>query len=218
MSAKVIKVILADDHALLRTGLKMLLESRPGLTVTGTAGNGYDTLKLLEQTAADLLVLDLSMPGMDGIECIKEIKSRNIKVRIIVLTMHEDENYIKEVIKAGALAYVPKSSVDTEIFSAIDAVLQGKIYLNPDSMQLLLGSLSTQESQPAQDDPYHILSSREREVLKLLAYGYSNSEISEQLALSVKTVETYKARLMEKLKATKRSELVSYALKHHLLA
>ncbi|HWR43555.1 response regulator transcription factor [Sporomusa sp.] len=217
MAAKNIKVVLADDHALLRTGLKMLLESRPELTVIGTASNGYDTLKILEQTAADILVLDLSMPGMDGMECIREIKSRGIKVRVIVLTMHEDENYMKEVMKAGALAYVPKSSVDTEIFAAIEAVVQGKIYLNPDNTQLLLGSLFNPERPPVEDDPYQILSSREREVLKLLAYGHSITEISVKLALSVKTIETYKARLMEKLRFTRRSELVSYALKHRLL-
>lgn len=217
MAPKTVKIVLADDHALLRTGLKMLIESRPELRVVGSAGNGYDTLKVLEQTTPDILVLDLSMPGMDGMECLKELKSRGLKTRVIVLTMHEDENYIKEVMKAGALAYVTKNSVDTEIFAAIDAVIQGKIYLNPANTQMLLGSLFTPDQPPLADDPYQILSSREREVLKLLAYGYSLSEISEQLSLSVKTVETYKARLMEKLKITKRSQLVSYALKHHLL-
>lgn len=218
MASKKTRIILADDHALLRSGLKMLIESRSDLEVIGTAGNGADTLNLLRNTPADILVLDLSMPGMDGIECLKEIKSRSLPICVIILTMHEDENYMQEVIKAGAHAYITKNSVDTEIFAAIDAVSKGKIYLTPEHTQLLLGTLCNPSQPQSEDDPYQILSCREREVLKLLAYGHSITEISHLLSLSVKTVETYKARLMDKLAATKRSELVRYALKYRLLS
>ena len=214
-----IKIILADDHILLRSGLKLLLESRPGLQVVGEASDGLQALELIETIPADILVLDLSMPHMDGMECIREIKSRGHTIRPIVLTMHEDENYVREVMQAGALGYVQKGAVDTELFAAIDCVRQGKLFLSANHTQVLLANLLTykQKLEPT-DDPYTVLSPREREVLKLLAHGHSISDAAVILTLSVKTVDTYKTRLMEKLGFSKRTELVSYALKHGLLA
>lgn len=211
------KIILADDHILLRSGLKMLIESQPGLQVVGEASDGIQALQLIENVAADIIVLDLSMPNMDGMECIREIRSRGLNIRPIVLTMHEDENYVREVMQAGAMGFVQKGAVDTELFAAIDSVRQGKLFLSPNLTQALLSCLLTAGRSKQADDPYVLLSPREREVLKLLAYGHSISDAAALLTLSVKTVDTYKTRLMEKLGCTKRAELVSYALKHGIL-
>ncbi|KYZ75543.1 two-component system response regulator [Anaerosporomusa subterranea] len=214
-----LKVLLADDHKLLRSGLKLLLQRNPDMLVVGESADGEQTIQLFEQLQPDILLLDLSMPAMDGIECLKEIKSRYPEAKVIVLTMHEDENYIKRAMQAGASAYVHKSAADTDLFKAIEAVQAGGIYLSQQDSKLLLHVLLNRE-QDAIDKkaPYILLSPREREVLRLVAHGYSLAEVAERLSLSIKTVDTYKVRLSEKLQATKRSELVSYALKYGLLS
>lgn len=215
---QLIKIILADDHILLRSGLKLLIQSQPGLQVVGEASDGLQALQLIEKLQADIIVLDLSMPNMDGMECIREIKSRGYTIRPIILTMHEDENYVREVMQAGAMGFVQKGAVDTELFDAINCVRQGKLFLSPSHTQSLLTCLLTAGPVQQPDDPYTMLSPREREVLRLLAHGHSISDAASILALSAKTVDTYKTRLMEKLGCSKRAELVSYALKHGLLA
>ena len=214
-----LNVLLADDHKLLRTGLKLLLQRNPDLTVVGEAADGEQTLQLFQQLEPDLLLLDLSMPKMDGLDCLREIKSRWPEAKVIVLTMHEDENYIKQAMQAGAAAYVHKSAADTDLFKAIDAVQAGQLYLSQQDSNLLLHVLLKQD--PASVDhqaPYVLLSPRERDVLRLIAHGYSMAEVAERLSLSIKTVDTYKTRLMEKLGTTRKSELVSYALKYGLLS
>ena len=180
--------------------------------------DGEQALQMIEQIKADVIILDLSMPKMGGVECIREIKSRALDIKIVVFTMHGDERYIKETMQAGASAYVEKQAVDTELITAVKAAAAGKIYLNPDKAQVLLTSLLTAPGSSDGEDPYMLLSSREREVLKLIVRGFSLSEIGERLCLSVKTVETYKARLMQKLGYTKKSELIDYAVRHRLLS
>jgi len=212
-----IKIILADDHLVLRKGLKLLLNNEPDFVVIGEASDGEQVLSLLENTPADVLVLDLSMPNMGGLECIKEIRSKGIDIHILVLSMHEDEQYIIEAIRAGALGYMEKYAVDTELFIALKAVAKGQRYLSPNNAQTVINSLLTEQPASSADDPYRLLSFREREVLKLLVLGHSMSEIAEILCLSVKTIDTYKTRLMEKLNISKRSQLVEYALKYGLL-
>lgn len=213
-----IRIILADDHSVLRVGLKMLLESESHFSVVGEAADGEELLILLEKTAVDVVVVDLSMPKMGGLECIKEIRSRGMDVKILVLTMFGDETYIREVMQAGANGYVEKQAVDAELFAALKAVAAGQFYLSSKNSQALLNSLFTAAPRPSGQDPYEVLSVREREVLKLLVRGYSLSEIGAKLFLSVKTVDTYKTRLMEKLGLSKKSELVEYSLKHSLLS
>ena len=214
-----LKVLLADDHKLLRAGLKLLLQRNPDLTVVGEAADGEQTLQLFQQLEPDLLLLDLSMPKMDGLDCLREIKSRWPDAKVIVLTMHEDENYIKQAMQAGAAAYVHKSAADTDLFKAIDAVQAGQLYLSQQDSSLLLHVLLKQDLAPVDNQaPYVLLSPREREVLRLIAHGYSMAEVAERLSLSIKTVDTYKTRLMEKLGTTRKSELVSYALKYGLLS
>lgn len=214
-----LRVLLADDHKLLRAGLKLLLQRNPDLSVVGEAADGEQTLQLFRQLEPDLLLLDLSMPNMDGLECLREIKSRNSAAKVIVLTMHEDENYIKQAMQAGAAAYVHKSAADTDLFKAIEAVQAGEIYLSQQDSSLLLQVLLNHDQDTVDKQaPYVLLSPREREVLRLIAHGYSMAEVAEKLSLSIKTVDTYKTRLMEKLGTTKKSELVSYALKYGLLS
>ena len=213
-----IRIILADDHSVLRVGLKMLLESESHFSVVGEAADGEELLTLLEKTAVDVVVVDLSMPKMGCLECIKEIRSRGMDVKILVLTMFGDETYIREVMQAGANGYVEKQAVDAELFAALKAVAAGQFYLSSKNSQALLNSLFTAAPRPSGQDPYEVLSVREREVLKLLVRGYSLSEIGAKLFLSVKTVDTYKTRLMEKLGLSKKSELVEYSLKHGLLS
>ena len=213
-----IRIILADDHSVLRVGLKMLLESESHFSVVGEAADGEELLILLEKTAVDVVVVDLSMPKMGGLECTKEIRSRGMDVKILVLTMFGDETYIREVMQAGANGYVEKQAVDAELFAALKAVAAGQFYLSSKNSQALLNSLFTAAPRPSGQDPYEVLSVREREVLKLLVRGYSLSEIGAKLFLSVKTVDTYKTRLMEKLGLSKKSELVEYSLKHGLLS
>lgn len=212
-------VLLADDHKLLRSGLKLLLQRNPDLLVVGEAADGEETLRLFGQLEPDILLLDLSMPNMDGMECLREIKSRRPDAKVIILTMHEDENYIRQAMQAGASAYVQKSAADTDLFKAIEAVQAGELYLSQQDSKLLLHVLLNREQETVDKQaPYVLLSPREREVLRLIAHGYSLAEVAERLSLSIKTVDTYKVRLMEKLAATKKSELVSYALKYGLLS
>lgn len=215
---KKIRIILADDHRLLRSGLKLLLGRSAKIEFIGEASDGETTLRLFEELRPDILLLDLSMPKMGGMDCLKEIKSRYPGAKIIVLTMHDDEEYIKEAMKAGAAGYVHKGAVDTELFKAIDQVAKGQLYLSPRESQTLLSTLlKTDQAALDEQDPYVLLSVREREVLKRIVYGYSLSEIAGELSISIKTVETYKVRVMEKLKVSKKSALVEYALRYGLL-
>jgi len=212
-----IKIILADDHSVLRAGLKLLLNNEADFTVIGEASDGEEALSLLRTTPADVLIIDLSMPNMGGLECIKEIKSRGYDIKVLVLTMYDDEQYIKEVMCSGALGYVEKHALDTELFIAVKTVASGQRYLNPHNAQILLNSLLTNSPKENSGNPYTLLSSREREVLKLIVRGHSMSQIGELLCLSVKTVDTYKTRMMDKLGCTQKSQLVEYALKYGLL-
>jgi len=217
MTAKT-SIIVADDHHLIRSGLKLLLGSDDSLDVVGEASTGSEALRLTEELQPDILVLDLSMPGMDGMDCLREIKRRKIATRVIVLTMYEDESYILEAMTAGASGYVPKSSVDTELFQAIQNVTAGRIHLNPANSQALLSLflVGRQRETPPPSSGV-LLSPREQEVLHLYARGFSLKEIGEHLSLSVKTVDTYKTRIMEKLSLSKKSDLIAYAIKQGLL-
>ncbi len=212
-----IEIILTDDHSVLRAGLRLLLNNEPDFEVTGETTDGEAVLELLEKQTADVLILDLSMPHMGGLECIKEIKSRGHAIKILVLTMYDDEHYVKEAMQAGALGYLEKQAVDTELFDAIRMVAKGQRYLSYHNAQLLLDHLLNEKDRKFSDNPYSLLSPREREVLKFMARGHSLRQIGEILCLSVKTVDTYKTRLMEKLHCTRKSQLVEYALKYGLL-
>ncbi|MGL6014951.1 MAG: response regulator transcription factor [Selenomonadaceae bacterium] len=210
------RIVLADDHAVLRAGLKLLLDNEADFTVVGEAANGQEVLAILENTEADVLLLDLSMPVMSGLECLREIKSRNLAIKVLVLTMYQDEQYIKEAMQLGAGGYLEKNSLDTELFQALRTVAKGDRYLREQDTQVLLDKLFKHPEEIVEDQPV-FLSKREKEVLELLVRGYSLGVIADMLYLSIKTVSTYKTRLMIKLNCSQKSELVDYALKHKIL-
>ena len=211
-----LRIALADDHHLIRSGLKLLLGSNETLSIVGEASDGTSALLLVEQLQPDILLLDLAMPGMDGLECLRELKRRNLPTRVIVLTMFEDENYVLAAMSAGAQGYVQKSAIDTELFQAIENVAAGRLHLNEKSAKSLLSMLLVERQQVVAPPMAAVLSPREQEVLRWYAHGFSLREIGEQLGLSVKTVDTYKTRIMEKLGFQKKSELIAYAAKQGL--
>ena len=211
-----LRIALADDHHLLRSGLKLLLDSNETLSIVGEASDGASALLLVEQLQPDILLLDLAMPGMDGLECLRELQRRNLPTRVIVLTMFEDENYVLAAMSAGAQGYVQKSAIDTELFQAIENVAAGRLHLNEKSAKSLLSMLLVERQQVVAPPMAAVLSPREQEVLRWYAHGFSLREIGEQLGLSVKTVDTYKTRIMEKLGFQKKSELIAYAAKQGL--
>ena len=211
-----LRIALADDHHLIRSGLKLLLDSNETLSIVGEASDGASALLLVEQLQPDILLLDLAMPGMDGLECLRELQRRNLPARVIVLTMFEDENYVLAAMSAGAQGYVQKSAIDTELFQAIENVAAGRLHLNEKSAKSLLSMLLVERQQVVAPPMAAVLSPREQEVLRWYAHGFSLREIGEQLGLSVKTVDTYKTRIMEKLGFQKKSELIAYAAKQGL--
>lgn len=213
-----IQIMLVDDHALLRSGLKLLLQKKPHFKVVGEAANGIEALRLYEDLRPHLLILDISLPRLDGIQVLREIKLRHEEAKVIVLTMHEDEDYITSIMQAGASGYIPKAAVDEELYTAIDSVMNGYMYLRPKETKTLISSMLKKVPKEADSrNPYVILSPREREVLRFLVRGYSLAETAKALTVSIKTVDTHKTRMMNKLNISKKSELIEYALEYRLL-
>lgn len=206
-----VRIMLADDHAILRAGLRLLLENQPNFTVVGEAENGVEALALVGSAQPDVLLLDLNMPEADGISVLAKIRQTAPKTKVLVLTMHDDARYLKEALAAGAAGYVLKKAVDTELLIAIRAVLRGEVYIHSAMTQKLLTQVDAAAGETA--DPWKTLSEREYDVLKRIALGYTNAEIGEELFLSTKTVETYRARGMEKLDLQSRAQLVKSALR-----
>ncbi len=210
------RILLADDHAVLRSGLRLLLESQNDLEVVGEAATGAETLDLTQQLQPDLILLDLSMPQLGGLEALPLLRKLAPGAKILILTMYDDAHYLRRALQSGAVGYVLKKAADVELLSAIRAVLRGEIYIHPSMTRLLLDDMLP-KPEPQALDAWDTLSEREQEVLRLVALGHTSAEIAEQLHLSVKTVETYRARGAEKLGLTSRAALVRYALKKGLI-
>lgn len=228
------RILIADDHAILRSGLRLLIENPRAwaavsptpipLTVVAEAADGEEALRLAAELKPDLILLDLNMPGMGGLEALPKLKTMLPDTRTIILTMHDETSYLQGALNAGASGYVLKRAADNELLMAIQAVLRGETYIHSAMTQKLLQSVMPDSgaSQPASTqemlkNPWNDLSEREHDVLRLVALGYTNSEIAETVFLSVKTVETYRARGMEKLDLQTRAQLVNSALKYGLL-
>lgn len=210
-----ITVLLADDHAVLRAGLRALINAEPDMRVVAEAGNGEEAVRLAKEHRPDVVVMDISMPVKDGLEATREITAALPQTRVLVLTMHAEEQYLLKVLEAGGSGFVLKRSADTELMEAIRTVHRGEAFLYPSATRLLLEAYRQGEhAEEAESNP---LSERESEVLRLTAEGYSNSEIGARLYLSPKTVDTYRQRIMEKLGLHHRAELVRYALESGLL-
>nr|WP_291351833.1 response regulator transcription factor [Desulfosporosinus sp.] len=204
-----IRLLLADDHAVLRSGLKMLLNSQKDMVVIGEAKSGLEAITQGKELNPDIVLLDISMPGMSGLEALEKIR-KNSSAKVLMLTMHADEKYLQEALQVGASGYVLKQAADTELLQAIRDVAKGEIYLDSHLAQNLVKSIYLSERESKHSDS--VLTEREKEVLKLVALGYTNKEIAESLQVSVKTVETHKSRMMEKLRCRKRSDLVRFAI------
>lgn len=213
MAEDVFRILIADDHAILRSGLRLLIDAQPNLLVIGEAGDGDEALALARKLRPDLILLDLSMPDGDGLSAIPKLLAEVPQTRILVLTMHDDATHLRQTLDAGASGYVLKNAVDQELLMAIRAVRRGETYVHSAMTQKLVESL-TQPASADPGDPWQGLSEREFEVMKRVALGYTNAEIAEEIHLSIKTVESYRARGMEKLALETRAQLVQSALKH----
>ena len=216
MTAETIRVLLVDDHAVLRAGLRSLLEAEPGFEVVGEAGTGEEGVEKASALRPDVVVMDLSMPGQGGLEATRSIAALDQGTRVLVLTMHGEEEHLLPVLEAGGSGYVNKRSADEELIEAIRTVARGDVFLYPSAAKLLLRGLK-QKTDAGEEDPLDRLTDREREVLSFTVEGFSSSEIGKKLFISPKTVDTYRARIMEKLDLHHRSELVRFALRKGLL-
>jgi DNA-binding NarL/FixJ family response regulator len=206
------RVLIADDHAIVREGLKRILEGQEGIEIAGEATNGHEVLERVRAGGFDLLMLDLSMPGKNGIELIRQVKDESPKLRVLVLTMHEEDQYAVRAIRAGASGYLTKESAPGQLVSAIRRLADGRLYISPNvAEQLAL------DVQPRGDEaPHKHLSDREFEVFQLLVAGRSVSDIAAQLHLSVKTVSTHKTRILQKMNASSVADLVRYAIRYRI--
>ena len=213
--AEKIRLLVADDHPVVRAGLRMLLSAEPDMEVVGEAVDGKTAVERALELRPDVVVMDLTMGDMDGLAATQEIVDHLPRTKVVVLTMHSDEEYLRQALNAGATGYVLKEAVDTEIAVAIRVVQRGEVFLYPSFTRVLLEDLIQAEEtdDSSEQNGYELLSDREKEVLRLVALGDTNREIAERLFLSVRTVETYRARLMEKLNLKSRGELVRYALR-----
>lgn len=207
-----IRIVLADDHAIVREGLKRIVSEVPDLQVVGEAADGSQVMQRVRELDVDVLVLDLSMPGRSGMELIRLVKAEKPKLRILVLSMHQETQYAVRAIKSGASGYLTKESAPAQLEQAIRKVAGGGAYISAEvAEQLALGAMPGSEA-----PPHEALSDREFQVFKLLVAGVSVTDIGNQLHLSVKTVSTHKANLMQKLGLANQSELIRYAIKHGL--
>lgn len=203
---KKIRVLIVDDHAVLRAGLRALLNLQPDIEVVGEAAEGLEALEKTKRLDPEVVLMDLSLPGMEGLEATKELKKTHPNVKVLILTMHEDRRFLYPALKAGASGYVVKRAADTELIDAIRAVSRGDAFLHPSVARIVV-----------EDHVEQGLSDREREVLRLIAEGRTYKEMAELLAVSVKTIESYRERIKEKLNLHSRADLVRYALEKGLL-
>ncbi len=209
-------VVLADDHPVVRRGLRAMLEAEADLTVVGEAGDGIEALRLTERLKPEVLVVDLMMPGMTGLEVMRQIAARLPRTQIVVLSVYDGEAYVREALRGGAGGYVLKEASPTDLVAAVRAVAAGQRYLSPALSERALEAY-VERARAAPPAPHETLSSREREILKLVAEGGTSGEIAERLHLSPRTVETHRASLMRKLGLRGQTDLIRYAIRQGIL-
>lgn len=211
-------VVIAEDHTILRAGLKALLSTNPTFEVIGEADNGRDAIRRVIELKPNLVIMDLSMPGMNGMDALKEIKDRMPEVKALVLTVHSEEEYVLASLQAGANGYVLKDATQNELLAAAERVLAGKTYLSPDITEKVVNSyLNTNGSSQEPVTRWDTVTQRERQILKLIAEGHTNKSMSDYLCISVKTVEKHRANLMKKLDLHSVSALTTYALEKGII-
>ncbi len=213
-----IRLLLVDDHEVIRTGLRMLLESQPNIKIVGEASSGTQALEMARQTKPDVVIMDITLPDISGIEATRRIKQLHPQIAVIALTIHEDEQYFFEMLQAGASGYVPKRAAPDDLISAIQAAHANEIYIYPSLAKALVSDyMGRWRSQPEEQLPENQLTAREHEVLELLAEGLSNDEIADKLVISRHTVARHRENLMRKLGLHSRSELVKYAIRKGII-
>ncbi len=212
------RVLLADDHAIVRRGLKSLLESEPGLTVVAEAADGVEALRLCDEHEPDMLILDIAMPKLNGIDVAARVQKHDPAPHIIILSMHSDESYILRALAAGARAYLLKESTDEDLLPAVRAVAAGKPFFSPKVTAMLVEDYMRRLQARGLTDSYNLLTDREKEVLQALAEGRSNKEVASMLDVGVSTVETHRANLMQKLNLHNTAEIVLYAVRKGIIA
>jgi len=208
------RILVVDDHAIMREGIRLLLGLQEDIEIIGEASDGFEAIKKVQELTPDVIIMDIAMPNMDGLEAIRRIKKKNPKIRILVLTQHDNKEYVLSAIKAGSSGYVTKSALGSELVSAVRTVYNGEAFLYPTAATALVGGYLHH----SEEDPYDTLTNREKEVLKLVAEGYTSRQIGEQLLLCEKTVTGHRTRLMGKLDLHNRTELVKYAIRKGLAA
>jgi DNA-binding NarL/FixJ family response regulator len=211
------RIVIAEDHTILREGLRALISSNPDFEVVGEAEDGREAIRCVENLRPDLILIDLSMPRMNGMDAIKEIKKGCPGTKILVLTVHKTEEYVLATLRAGADGYVLKDATHAELLMAIESVLKGKPYLSPGVSERVIEGYLEGRKTLRSESPWDTLTQREREVLKLIAEGYKNREIADYLYISVKTVEKHRANIMKKLDLHSISALTAYAMEKGLV-
>jgi len=213
-----IKVVIAEDHTIVRKGLCALLQGEPDIEVVGEAENGREAIKVVESLSPDVVVMDIAMPGLNGLETTRQLKKRFPKLKILILTMHDNEEYIFETLRAGASGYLIKRSAPTDLIAAIQSVYRNESFLSPAiSKKVIEGFVQSGANALKEEADYTQLTTREREVLQLIAEGNANREIARLLHISIKTVESHKAHIMEKLNLRNIAELTQYAIRKGLI-
>jgi two-component system response regulator NreC len=211
------RVLLADDHTVMRAGLRLLLERQPDLVVVGEAADGRQTIEMAESLEPHVVVMDIAMPNLNGIEATRQIVSRRPSTAVVVLSMHSDESYVLRALKAGARAYLLKDSAEADLIRAIRAVREGKSFFSPAVSKTLLEDYVRQLQQRGEEDSYDLLTAREREILQLLAEGKSNKDVANHLNLSLYTVETHRAHILQKLGLHTVPDLILYAVRKGII-
>lgn len=213
------RILIVEDHTLLRAGLCALLSSDPDIEIVGEADNGRDAVRAVAALMPNVVLTDISMPGMNGLEAIVDMKRRHPQIKVLVITIHKTEEYIHEALRAGADGYILKDASHDELRVAMRSIVNGKTYLSPDiSAKVINGFLGAGKGDGAASSPWETLTHREREILKLVAEGHANRSIADFLCLSVKTVEKHRSNLMRKLDLHNASSLTAYAIERGLLA
>jgi two-component system response regulator NreC len=212
VSDRTINILLADDHTIVRQGLKLILSAHSDLHVIGEAANGKEAVELAAKLKPDIVLLDVAMPELNGIEATRKMVEANSRLRVLVLSMHKEAVYVREILRAGARGYILKDAIDTELLNAVRSVARGDGYISPAVSGALLSDYRKDVT-----DPVDLLSPREREVLQLIAEGKTNKEVATKLNLSVYTVDSHRGKIMEKLNLHSTGELVRFALKRGLV-
>jgi RNA polymerase sigma factor (sigma-70 family) len=212
-----VRILLADDHELVRKGLRLLLERQPHLEVVGEAADGREAVRLAEELTPDLVIMDIAMPQLNGLDAAAQIVRRETRTQVIFLSMHSDESYLARALNAGAMGYLLKDSAEADLLRAVDTVAQGRPFFSPAITATLLEDYMRQLQQRGLQDTYDLLTDREKEVLQLLAEGKSNKEVATLLNLSPYTVETHRTHVMQKLNLHNTAEIVLYAVRKKII-